>query len=82
LKESIFSIVPAGQNSRGTAFPGNELPGCFQLSLRDKIAAGIQSFLKEKKKEIMLEKLRFLASYRVSDKAETDIALRHRTFFT
>jgi hypothetical protein len=32
---SNFPIVPAGRAKEGETFPGNELPGYFQKSLRD-----------------------------------------------
>jgi hypothetical protein len=32
---SLFSSVPTGLKYPGGLFPGNKLPGYFQLSLRD-----------------------------------------------
>jgi hypothetical protein len=36
----VFPNVPTGQKQEGHPFPGNELPGYFQMSLRDNIIAG------------------------------------------
>ncbi|QTA91837.1 Uncharacterized protein dnm_079110 [Desulfonema magnum] len=41
-KNGIFSSVPTGRNIGGLTGPGNELPGCFQESLRDGIFENCQ----------------------------------------